>query len=119
MTLQTKEPGGSPPLPTVHEAELSSGPSGAVEWGAELTDDQAVNRRKQGLDIVVRGATEKETGLKAAAIEKQVGTPITADPPHRRAGPMALPHYHQVSRSPGGHSFYETTRRKAKRKKES
>ncbi len=28
---------------------------------------------------------------------------------------MALPHLHQVNRSPDGHTFYETDRRKAKK----
>jgi hypothetical protein len=35
--------------------------------------------------------------------------------PHKRAGPMALPHFHQQNRSPDGHTFYETDKRKAKK----
>jgi hypothetical protein len=100
---------------TVHEAERIPGPDGVVEWGAELTDEQAVQRRRQELDIVVRGPGQKATRPKARQIEDAVGTPVAEDAPHR--GRMALPHFHQVSRSPDGHSFYETSRRRARKKK--
>ena len=103
------------PEPTVHEAELASGPSGAVEWGAELTEEQAVQRRKQGKDIVVRGPKQNVNKHKARQIESAVG-PCEEHEPHARAGPMALPHFQQGSPPPAGHSFYERTRRKAKRK---
>jgi hypothetical protein len=43
------------PLPTVHEAELAYGPSGPVEYGAEIDEAAAVARRKRGDNIVVRG----------------------------------------------------------------
>src|SRR5438874_2659125 len=93
---------------TIHEAERASGPSGAVEWGAELDEAAAVERRKKGLDIVVRGESRKRNRAKAMKIETAVGTPIADDPPHPRGGPLALPHFHQASRNPDGHSFYET-----------
>jgi hypothetical protein len=103
--------------PTVHEATLASGPSGAVEWGPELTDEETVHRRKKALDIVVRGSNAKANRAKARQLEDAVGTPITEHQPHPRTGPMALPHFHQVSRTPDGHSFYEITRRTARRKR--
>ena len=107
-----------PPSPTIHEAERASGPSGFVEWGDELTSNAAVERRKQGLDIVVRGGSEKANRNLAGEIEAAVGPRTDAQPPHtKRAGIGALPHFHQQSRSPDGHSFYETTRRKARRRR--
>lgn len=107
----------TPLEPTVHEATLASGPSGAVEWGSVLTNQEAIDRRKNGLDIVVRGDDETANRRLAQRIEAGVGTPSRPQPPHTTtAGPHALPHFHQQSRTPGGHSFYETTRRKARRR---
>ena len=103
--------------PTIHEAERASGPSGAVEGGPALTVAEAVQRRKDGSDIVVRGPNQGKNRQRAQEIETAVGTPITHDVPHARAGPLALPHFHQVSRDPDGHSFYELGNRKAKRKR--
>ena len=48
-------PPPSPPAPTIHEAELASGPSGAVEYAAEIDFDAAATRRKAGGNVVVRG----------------------------------------------------------------
>lgn len=113
-------PTPSPPSssePAIHEAGPASGPSGAVEWGPELTPEEAIRRRKAGLDIVVRGPNQGKNRQRAREIETAVGVPITEDSPHARAGPLALPHFHQVSRDPQGHSFYELGNRKAKRKR--
>jgi hypothetical protein len=97
---------------------LVPGPSGFVEWGNVLTFEDAVNRRKQDLDIVVRGEDEDENRRLAGRIEAAVGPPTRPQPPHTsRAGSRALPHFHQVSRSPKGHSFYETVNRKARKKR--
>jgi len=92
-------------------------PSGAVEWGPELTPAEAVQRRKAGLDVVVRGPNQGKNRLRAQEIETAVGTPITHDVPHAKAAPLALPHFHQVSRDPEGHSFYELGNRKVRRKR--
>jgi hypothetical protein len=102
---------------TIHEAELASGPSGAVEYGAEIEEAAAIARRSRGEDIVVRGDDTSTNRSRAFKIEAQVGVPSKPQFPHAStAGPMALPHYHQKSRSPGGHTFYETERRKARKK---
>jgi hypothetical protein len=107
-----------PPPATIHAATLASGASGAVEWGEQLTESEAALRRQQGLDIVVRGPDEIVNQRLARQIEAAVGPVSRPQPPHReRAGPAALPHFHQRSRSPGGHSFYETTKRKARKRK--
>lgn len=110
-------PAAVAPATTIHEAELASGPSGAVEYGIAIDEHSAVARRKNGKDIVVRGADTSTNRSRAYAIEAQVGPPSRPQFPHTsKAGPMALPHFHQKTRSPEGHSFYETDRRKARRK---
>jgi hypothetical protein len=111
------QPAPAEETPTVHEAERASGPTGAVEYGASLTDEEAVQRRNLELDIVVRGSNSRRNRRKAEEIERRVGVPVTEDQPHARAGRLALPHFHQTSRSPDGHSFYEGHGRKAKKRK--
>jgi len=107
----------SEPPPTIHRATLASGPSGAVEWEeGELTAEQAVEHRKAGGDIVIRGDNWRANRNKARAVEDAVG-PCTEHEPHARAGPMALPHFQQQSTAIAGHTFYERTRRKARRKR--
>src|SRR5262249_34893125 len=112
------EPPKPPPSPTIHEAELASGPSGAVEWGAQIDEAAAVTRRKSGLDIVVRGDDQVANRALAWRIEAAVGPPSKPQFPHTSsAGPQALPHFHQRSRSPEGHSFYETDNLKARKRR--
>src|SRR6266849_6517725 len=96
------------PQPTIHVAERASGPTGAVEWGTELDFDAAVARRTKGLDVVVRGEITKVNQRLAGQIEAAVGPRTLPQPPERKAAPMALPHFHQASRDPEGHTFYET-----------
>jgi hypothetical protein len=49
------EPATAPPEPTIHEAELGSGASGAVIRGAEIDFEAAVARRRAGENVVVCG----------------------------------------------------------------
>src|SRR5439155_18151521 len=107
----------SPPsAPTIHEAELASGPSGAVLWGAELDVAGAVARRRAGLDVVVRGDNLNANRRLALGIESVVG-PAKRGAPHKAsAGPHALPHFQQAAPPPRGHCFYETDKRKARKK---
>src|SRR5947209_15390335 len=107
----------SPPsAPTIHEAELASGSSGAVLWGAELDFAAAVARRRAGLDVVVRGDDLNANRRLALGIESAVG-PAQRGVPHTvTAGPLALPHFQQVTPPPTGHCFYETEQRKARKK---
>jgi hypothetical protein len=111
------QPPPQPPQPTIHRAERASGADGAVEWGDELTVAEAVEERKKGLDIVAHGPDSRSNRNKAREIETAVGTPISEDAPHAKAGRMALPHFHQNARSPEGHSFYEGRGRWARKKK--
>src|SRR5712672_1843792 len=107
-----------PPPPTIHEAEPAPGPSGAVLRGAEIDFAVAVARRQQGQDVVVCGDSLDDNRALAAAIEAAVGPRTGPQKPHTQAGPHALPHFHQQTRSPGGHCFYETgnPRKKARRR---
>ena len=113
MTRNEKQPGGPTAEPTVHEATLASGSSGGVYKGREIAFDAAVNRRKTGEDVVVCGDDLGANRRLARRIEETVG-PAVREPPHREAGPQALPHYQQEKRPPEGHTFYETDKRKAK-----
>jgi hypothetical protein len=101
----------------IHEAECASKPSGAVERGAELDYDAAVKRRKAGEDVVVCGEDANANHRFAGPIEAAIGTRTRPQPPERSAGPLALPHYHQMSRKPKGHTSYETEKRKARKKR--
>jgi hypothetical protein len=114
---QSAEAAAVPFVTTIHEAELAPGPSGAVEYGNEIDELIAVARRRNGEDIVVRGDDTKANRARTYKIEAQVGPPSKPQFPHTStAGLMALPHFHQKSRSPRGHAFYETEHRKARKK---
>src|SRR6185369_2413404 len=101
-----------PPVPTIHEAERASGPSGAVLWGAEIDFAAAVARRQAGVDVVVRGDDIDVNRRLALQIESAVGPALRGVPHRFTAGPLALPHFQQVTPPPDGHTFYETDRRK-------
>jgi hypothetical protein len=102
--------------PTIHEAERASGGGGAILYGPEIELDAAVARRQAGEDVVVRGDDVKANRRLAGAIESAVGPCFRSDP-HRQAGPLALPHFQQDQAPPGGHTFYETDKRKARKKR--
>jgi hypothetical protein len=118
MTIAPEAGAGpsSPPAPTIHEAELAPGPSGAVWYGTEIDLPTAVARRQAGLDVVVRGEDGDANRRLAYRIEASVGPPTRPQPPEPKAGPLALPHFHQQSRKPKGHLFYETEHRKARKR---
>ncbi len=101
---------------TIHEAERESGVSGAVLWVREIDLDAAIARRKIGGDVVVRGGDTDANRRLARNIETAVGPPTKLQWPHRRAGPLALPHFQQQTPPPEGHTFYETDKRTARKK---
>src|SRR5262245_47405306 len=107
----------SPPVPAIHEAERASGPSGAILYGTTIDLGGAVARRQGGLDVVVRGDDTDANRRLAEQIEAAVGPQPVRQTPHRRAGPLALPHYQQEVQPPDGHTFYETEHRKARKKR--
>ncbi len=104
------------PAPTIHEAERASGASGAVLWGAEIDLAAAVARRQANEDVVVRGGDLDANRALAQAIEAAVGRYMRGPPHKRSAGPLALPHFQQVTPPPDGHTFYETDKRKARKR---
>ena|SRR5258707_913859 len=108
---------GSTAPARIYEATLEPGPSGWVICGAEIDTPAAIARRRSGLDIVVCHAALKNNRSLARAVEAAVGMPTRPQHSHKNAGPHALPHFHQQSRSVEGHSFYETDnpQRKARR----
>ena len=109
-------PAPAEPLPpTIHEADLASGTSGIVQYGAEIDFEVAVTRRKATRDVVVRGDNLKCNRALAEKIEAAVGPHKRHTPHERRSGPHALPHFQQVDREHGGHCFYETTKRRARK----
>lgn len=113
-----KKPRQAAAPPTIHEAELASGASGAVLKGAEIEVATAVPRRQAGLDIVVCGDDVNANRRLAREIEAAVGPPTRPQAPHEDAGPHALPHFHQQTRrSPEGHCFYETDNPQKKARK--
>src|ERR1043166_8674853 len=103
-------------VPAIHEAERESGLTGAVLQGKELDWAAAVARRRAGDDVVVCGPDGDANRRQAYQVEAAVGPASRPQAPHLRAGPMALPHFHQKNRAPDGHTFYETERRRAKKK---
>lgn len=105
--------------PTIHEAERAPGPTGVVYKGREIDLTAAVERRRAGLDVVVCGARTRANLALARMVESSVGPASDPQVAHDRAGPHALPHFHQESRSPDGHTFFETGNRQQKARKRS
>jgi hypothetical protein len=101
--------------PTIYEAERASGPSGAVLYGSEISFDVALTLRKSEKDVVVRGEDYREIRRLANKIESAVG-PAERQNPHTRAGSLVLPHYQQINKPPEGHTFYETEKRKSRKR---
>jgi hypothetical protein len=101
---------------TVHEAELASGFSGIVYWGAAIDFTAAAVRRHAGENVVVRGTDLKTNRALAERIEATVGPYKRGTPHTMRAGPHALPHFQQVDPNHQGHCFYETANRRARKK---
>jgi hypothetical protein len=85
--------------------------------GAEIDFAEAVARRQRGEDVVVCGADIKANRRLAGAVEAAAGPATTAQIPHGKAGPLALPHFQQQSPSHLGHTFYETVHRKTRKKR--
>src|SRR5438105_1345890 len=83
------EGGALRPPPTIHEAELASGPSGVVNWGMEIDLAAAVARRLLGLNVVVRGDNLRANRHLAEQIERAVGPCCRQEPHKRHAGPWA------------------------------
>ena len=57
--------------------------------------------------MVVCGPSSARNYYAAHDLEKQVGPAMHEAAHARAAGPQALNHFHQKSRVPSGHTFYE------------
>ena len=114
---RSAEAAAVPPATTVHEAELAPGPSGAVEYGMEIDEAYSGspaeewgghrrswrrNQRESRPDLQDRGP-----GWTAEQ------APVSAHQQGRSDGSAALPS--EVTFA-SGHAFYETDRRKARKK---
>lgn len=104
----------APPLSAIYEAVRATDGSDAVIRGTELTQAQAVDRRKAGGDIVVCGPDTPRNDRLAHDIEAAAasGKLIIYHGPH--GGPQSLPHWQQKTSPPEGHSFHETHVRRAR-----
>lgn len=94
------------PEPRIHEANRVPG---GVARGALITEVEAVQRRKAGLDLVVCGDDTPANCRLARRIEQQAtGDRCCHQGYHDEGGLHALPHWQPKPRPPEGHSFYET-----------
>lgn len=104
----------------IHEADAPAGENGRVYKGAQIEKQAAIARREAGLDIVVCGDNADSNRQLAKEIEEAAAGADNYrrhEPHPLTAGPDALPHYQPKVRPPEGHAFYETARRKARRKR--
>lgn len=110
---KTRIPAASvePEEPGIFEATL--GTNGAVHRGPPIDLETAVERRRNGFDIVVCGPDSGVNRRLAGHIERTANGNVALEYPHRSAGVRALPHWQPDPRPPRGHSFYETEHRKA------
>jgi hypothetical protein len=109
-----KSPKPSPKTPAeqkIHAAER--GDAGTVRKLQEITEAEAVERRKSGGNVVVCGPGRVSNRRVAGRIEQAAHGKSKCCPP--QAGPRSLPHWQPDPRVEGddGHSFYETDNRKA------
>jgi hypothetical protein len=112
---KAKKPAQTTPKPKVapkiYEATL--GNAGSVRKGAEITQVEAVARRKAGLDVVVCGPDRVENRRVAGEIERTANGKAKCCFPHLSAGSRSLPHWQPDPKPPKGHTFYETDKLKA------
>ena len=92
--MTSDEPESTRPAPSIHEAELATGPSGAVEYGADIDEAAAVARRKGGEDIVIRGDDTTANRALTYRIEAQVGLPSKPQFPHTNGASFKLQSEH-------------------------
>jgi hypothetical protein len=90
------------------------GPHGVVYYdrSAPLTEAEAIDERRNGRDVVVRGGDTRSNKQAAKDVEDAVG-PNRHDEPH--LGPDSLPHFQADPQPPFGHCFYERKLARSKR----
>jgi len=111
MAKKKPAPATPPTPPQIFEATLGS--QGRVIRAAQIDQAQAEARRRAGQDVVVCGANHRANRSLAGQIETNANGKAKRCPPHHNEGPYALPHYQPDPRPPEGHTFYETSNRRA------
>ena len=76
---------------------------------------EAVDRRKNGYNVVVCGPDPKANRTRAEQIEINANGNVVHHGPSGTAGVNALWHYQPNPRGPQGHTFYESSGRSARR----
>lgn len=115
MATSAARAAGTTVTPRIHKAVLGTG--GDVLRGAEIREAEAIVERQAGRDVVVCGSSLSDNYDMAEKIETSANGNCQAHPPHKMAGPGALPHFQPNPRPPDGHCFYETVKRKSKKPK--
>jgi hypothetical protein len=106
-------PTASSPLSPPQIFTATRGANGAVVKGNQITQPQAEVLRRAGQDVVVCGTNLAANRQLAFTIERNANGNAKRCPPHKNAGPLALPHYQPDPRGVAGHTFYETPNLKA------
>jgi hypothetical protein len=112
MAKKKPKPATPPTTPPfIFEAWLDG--NGTVIRGKQLTEAEAITRRRAGADVVVCGPSLAANRRLAGSIARSATCSVRCCPPHESAGEQALPCYQPDQRPPEGHTFYETDNRKA------
>ncbi|HYT87926.1 MAG TPA: hypothetical protein VEL76_04345 [Gemmataceae bacterium] len=111
--MAKKKPAAVVPPQPPQIFEATRGSMGRVTRGAQIDQAQAEARRKAGEDVVVCGSDHHANRGLAGQIETGANGTAKRCPPHLNEGPYALPHYQPDPRPPEGHTFYETSNRRA------
>lgn len=109
---QKRKTSATPPTPP-QIFEATRGSLGRVIKGRQIDQAQAEGRRKAGADVVVCGSDHRANRSLAGQIERRANGRAKRCPPHSNEGPYALPHFQPDPRPPEGHTFYETSHRRA------
>lgn len=114
--MATAPEGSSPPVATVHKATRRHDGSGAVEWGAEITMEQAAEQRRKGLDIVVRGTTWPRTASWPGLLSRWSGRQAACSSRTARRGRGPYLSFTSIPVRPSGTPFMKRPGSKLERK---
>jgi hypothetical protein len=111
--MAKKKPAPAAPKrpPQIFKASLGS--EGRVIKGEQIDQAEAEVLRKAGQDVVVCGPDHRANRSLAGQIERNANGTAKRCPQHPNAGRYALPHFQPDPRPPEGHTFYETSNRRA------
>lgn len=112
MAKKQPRPAPQTEQPIIYEARLET--DGGVRRVREVSDADAIDLRRRGLNVVVCGGDIAANRRIAGLIEQRACGEYKRHAPEKILGPRALPHYQPMTRPPYGHTFYETPNRKAR-----